>query len=101
MGCPVGPFKNFPQITVYHPQQGNGHVFANIGWTGWIGSITGQFKPHINTQERRRRKRILLTRCHCDVHSLGRHHFEGRGPVEMRLRNRQLLLASNNNYLHF
>jgi hypothetical protein len=36
-----GPFKNFPQITVYHPQQGNGHAFANIGWTGWIGSITG------------------------------------------------------------
>jgi isopenicillin-N N-acyltransferase-like protein len=38
-----GPFKNFPQITVYHPtpNSGNGHPFANIGWTGWIGSITG------------------------------------------------------------
>eukprot|EP00118_Oscarella_pearsei_P028851 m.3100 g.3100 ORF g.3100 m.3100 type:complete len:442 (+) comp9050_c0_seq2:79-1404(+) len=38
-----GPFKNFPQITVYHPisGSGNGHAFINVGWTGWIGSITG------------------------------------------------------------
>eukprot|EP00051_Salpingoeca_urceolata_P026450 m.477358 g.477358 ORF g.477358 m.477358 type:complete len:444 (+) comp20814_c0_seq1:1427-2758(+) len=36
-----GPFKNFAQITVYHPNEGNGHEFANIGWTGWLGSITG------------------------------------------------------------
>lgn len=36
-----GPFKNYPQITVYHPNSNNGHAFANIGWTGWIGSITG------------------------------------------------------------
>ena len=37
----TGPFKNYPQITVYHPNSSNGHSFANIGWTGWIGSITG------------------------------------------------------------
>jgi len=38
-----GPFRNFPQITVYHPTAGSpyGHAFANIGWTGWIGAITG------------------------------------------------------------
>lgn len=38
-----GPFKNYPQITVYHPQSGsgNGHAFANVGFTGWVGSITG------------------------------------------------------------
>jgi len=35
-----GPFVNFPQITVYHPTS-NGHDFANIGWTGWLGAITG------------------------------------------------------------
>lgn len=39
---PAGPFKNFPQITVYHPDSDHGFAFANIGWTGWIGSITGQ-----------------------------------------------------------
>ncbi len=38
----AGPFRNYPQITVYHPNTGNGHAFANIGWTGWIGSITGK-----------------------------------------------------------
>ncbi|XP_065920263.1 protein dcd1B-like isoform X2 [Dysidea avara] len=36
-----GPFKNYPQVTIYHPNKGNGHTFANVGWTGWIGSITG------------------------------------------------------------
>ncbi|KAK7112970.1 protein dcd1B-like [Littorina saxatilis] len=37
-----GPFKDFPQVTVYHPtNSSNGHAFANFGWTGWIGSITG------------------------------------------------------------
>lgn len=38
----AGPFKNYPQVTVYHPSKGNGHDFANVGWTGWIGSITGK-----------------------------------------------------------
>ena len=38
--CP-GPFRNFPQVTVYHPASGLGHDFANVGWTGWVGSITG------------------------------------------------------------
>ena len=37
----AGPFKNYPQITVYHPT--DGYAFANIGWTGWIGSITGTY----------------------------------------------------------
>lgn len=28
-----GPFRDFPHITVYHPNEGN--AFANVGWTGW------------------------------------------------------------------
>ena len=37
-----GPFKNFPQITVYHSTNASdGNSFANVGWTGWLGSITG------------------------------------------------------------
>lgn len=38
-----GPFRDFPQITVYHTATNgsNGYPFANIGWTGWLGSITG------------------------------------------------------------
>eukprot|EP01116_Phalansterium_solitarium_P017499 TRINITY_DN4323_c0_g1_i1.p1 TRINITY_DN4323_c0_g1~~TRINITY_DN4323_c0_g1_i1.p1 ORF type:complete len:435 (-),score=118.03 TRINITY_DN4323_c0_g1_i1:71-1375(-) len=34
-----GPFPKYPAIVVYHPDQG--HAFANVGWTGWVGSITG------------------------------------------------------------
>jgi len=34
-----GPFPQYPAVIVYHPD--NGHAFANVGWTGWIGSITG------------------------------------------------------------
>jgi len=39
-----GPFKNFPQVTIYHPDPSNpsnSQTFANVGFTGWIGSITG------------------------------------------------------------
>ena len=40
----TGPFKDYPQVTVYHPSDpNNGHAFANIGWTGWFGSITGTY----------------------------------------------------------
>jgi len=36
-----GPFPEYPAVIVYHPNDGNGHPFANVGWTGWVGSITG------------------------------------------------------------
>ncbi|XP_067686914.1 protein dcd1B-like [Haliotis asinina] len=37
-----GPFKDFPQVTVYHPVNSTyGQPWANFGWTGWVGSITG------------------------------------------------------------
>ena len=41
--CP-GPFKDYPQVTVYHPGSSRDFAFANIGWTGWIGSITGDYR---------------------------------------------------------
>ena len=39
-----GPFQDYPQVTVYHsnsPDSPNGQSFANVGWSGWIGSISG------------------------------------------------------------
>eukprot|EP00038_Savillea_parva_P029587 m.72054 g.72054 ORF g.72054 m.72054 type:complete len:452 (-) comp8758_c0_seq1:77-1432(-) len=36
-----GPFKDYPEIVIYHPNEGDGHPFANIAWSGFIGSITG------------------------------------------------------------
>jgi len=36
-----GPFKDYPEITVYHAQNERENSFLNLGWSGWIGSITG------------------------------------------------------------
>lgn len=38
--------QNYPTITVYHPLGGEkqpllGHAWMNIGWAGWIGSLSG------------------------------------------------------------
>ncbi|XP_077988524.1 protein dcd1A-like [Glandiceps talaboti] len=48
-----GPFKNYPQVTVYHPDPDgtNGHAFANVGWTAWIGSITGMSSKQMAISE--------------------------------------------------
>jgi isopenicillin-N N-acyltransferase-like protein len=37
-----GPFKNYASIVVYHPNPGQGHAWANVGFGGWTGSITGK-----------------------------------------------------------
>jgi len=36
-----GPFRNYPALTVYHPNPGNGNSFALVGMTGFIGGLTG------------------------------------------------------------
>jgi hypothetical protein len=38
-----GPFQNYHQLTVYHADPNNTaeNTFMTMGWTGWIGSITG------------------------------------------------------------
>ena len=36
-----GPFRDYSQITVYHPAPTYGYAFANIGFSGFVGSITG------------------------------------------------------------
>ncbi|XP_077988523.1 protein dcd1A-like [Glandiceps talaboti] len=47
-----GPLQNFPQITVYHPENTtDGNTYANVGWTGWVGSITGMSSPQMAISE--------------------------------------------------
>lgn len=36
-----GPFKNYAAIIVYHPNAGQGHAWANIGFAGATMSVTG------------------------------------------------------------
>jgi isopenicillin-N N-acyltransferase-like protein len=36
-----GPFNAHPAVIVYHPSEGLGHPFANVGFLAWIGVMTG------------------------------------------------------------
>jgi len=48
-----GPFKNYPQLTVYHaaPNSNETEAFVNVGWTGWVGSITGVNSEQMSIHE--------------------------------------------------
>lgn len=45
-----GPFKDFPQVTVYHPTDG-GHAYAQVGFTANIGAMTGYSSAQIGISE--------------------------------------------------
>lgn len=34
-----GPLQDAPTVVVYHPDEG--HDFANVGWSGWVATISG------------------------------------------------------------
>lgn len=46
-----GPFRNYPAITVYHPNQGNGHDFMTVGMMGFIGGLTGMSSKKLGISE--------------------------------------------------
>jgi hypothetical protein len=46
----TGPFKEFPQITVYHPSDG-GHPYAQVSWPGNVGSLSGFSSQQIAISE--------------------------------------------------
>ena len=47
-----GPFKDYPAVVVYHPSESdNGHAFANVGFVGWIGALTGQSSQQMAISE--------------------------------------------------
>ena len=45
----TGPFKDYPQITVYHPD--DGYAFANVGWPASIGVLTGISSQQLSVSE--------------------------------------------------
>eukprot|EP00026_Physarum_polycephalum_P010846 Phypoly_transcript_11028.p1 GENE.Phypoly_transcript_11028~~Phypoly_transcript_11028.p1 ORF type:complete len:293 (+),score=37.39 Phypoly_transcript_11028:274-1152(+) len=47
----VNPFRQYPTLIVYHPQEGNGHPFASLGWNGLVGALTG-FSPYVGAGEK-------------------------------------------------
>jgi len=44
-----GPFKDFPQITVYHPSAG--HPYAQVSFPGNVGALTGMSSQQIAISE--------------------------------------------------
>lgn len=46
----TGPFKEYPQVTVYHPTDG-GHPFINMGWPGTVGLLTGMSSAQLGISE--------------------------------------------------
>jgi len=47
-----GPMQNFPVVTIYHPNSDMGQAFANVGWAGWISSITGMSSAQMGMSEK-------------------------------------------------
>jgi len=48
----VGPFRNYAAITVYHPVNSTyGHAFANVGFPGFIGGLTGVSSAKLGISE--------------------------------------------------
>lgn len=45
-----GPFRDYPAVVVYHPSN-EGHDFANVGFIGWIGALTGQSAKNMAISE--------------------------------------------------
>ena len=44
------PFTDYPAVVVYHPKN-LGHPFANVGFLGWIGGLTGQSSKKLAISE--------------------------------------------------
>lgn len=47
----AGPFRDYSQVTVYHPNEGNGHGFVNVGYTSFIGGLTGMSATKLGISE--------------------------------------------------
>lgn len=48
------PISKFPLITVYHSTEEGSVPFANVGWVGLIGSLTGYSSAKVSVSERLR-----------------------------------------------
>lgn len=51
---PHAPMAKWPLIAIYHSTEKGSVPFANIAWTGFIGSLTGYSSAGIGVSERLR-----------------------------------------------
>ena len=45
------PFRNYATITVYHPNDGDGHAWANLAFSGFSASVTGFSSTQLGVSE--------------------------------------------------
>lgn len=46
-----GPFKDFPQLTIYHPSEPGSNKVLNVAWPGSIGAMTGYSSSQMGLSE--------------------------------------------------
>ena len=46
-----GPFRDYPELVIYHAQNSKENTFLNMGWVGWIGSISGVSQNGLSIHE--------------------------------------------------
>jgi len=46
-----GPFRDYPALTIYHAEQGQGNTFAIVGMTGFLGGLTGVSDQQLGISE--------------------------------------------------
>lgn len=46
-----GPFKDFPLVSIYHPEGGDGHAFATVGFPASVGALTGFSQSQLGMSE--------------------------------------------------
>lgn len=46
----AGPFNDYPAVMVYHPS--DGVPFASLGWTGFVGALTGYSSSNVGICEK-------------------------------------------------
>ena len=47
-----GPFQKYMTVTVYHPEEGNGHAFAMFGFPAFIAALTGYSDADVGISEK-------------------------------------------------
>jgi len=46
-----GPFRDYASITIYHPDPEYGYAFANVGFAGFVGTLTGLNEVQLGVSE--------------------------------------------------
>lgn len=44
--------EKWPAVIVYHPTEAGSHAFANMGWVGIVGSLTGFSNASVGVGEK-------------------------------------------------